>query len=29
MDTIAAGEVQQGAGRFAEGRGRHGDFEDI
>jgi enoyl-CoA hydratase len=27
--TIATGETRSGAARFAEGRGRHGDFTDI
>ena len=29
LATIETGEVQQGAARFAGGRGRHGDFSDI
>ena len=29
MDTISSGETEQGAGRFASGKGRHGDFEQI
>ena len=29
MGTIASGETGAGAARFASGRGRHGDFEDI
>lgn len=29
MEAVASGETQAGAGRFAGGRGRHGDFEDI
>jgi enoyl-CoA hydratase len=27
--AVASGETEQGAKRFAEGKGRHGDFEDI
>jgi enoyl-CoA hydratase len=27
--AVASGETQQGAARFAEGKGRHGDFADI
>jgi enoyl-CoA hydratase len=29
MQTIGTGETLQGAARFAEGAGRHGDFEKI
>jgi enoyl-CoA hydratase len=29
MRAVASGETQQGAARFAEGKGRHGGFEDI
>lgn len=29
LNVIASGEAQAGAARFAEGRGRHGDFEGI
>jgi enoyl-CoA hydratase len=29
MRAVASGETQQGAARFAEGKGRHGDFGDI
>lgn len=29
IETIASGETQAGARRFAAGRGRHGDFQEI
>jgi enoyl-CoA hydratase len=29
VEAVASGEAQAGAARFAAGRGRHGDFEDI
>jgi len=29
VEAVASGEAQAGAARFAGGRGRHGDFEDI
>lgn len=29
MEVIRSGETRQGASRFAEGKGRHGDFESI
>jgi enoyl-CoA hydratase len=29
IEAVASGEAQAGAARFTEGRGRHGDFEDI
>ena len=29
MTTINSGETFKGASRFASGKGRHGDFENI
>jgi enoyl-CoA hydratase len=29
IETASTGETQRGAERFASGRGRHGDFDDI
>ena len=29
LEVIRSGETQAGAARFAAGRGRHGDFEDL
>ena len=29
LEVISSGETRAGAQRFAEGKGRHGDFSDI
>ena len=29
LEVIRSGETREGAARFASGKGRHGDFEDL